>query len=171
MVIAETSRLQLAKVTLADASFFVKLMNSPHWIKYIGDRNIKTVEDAKSHLKRTILKSYADHGYGFYKVLLKKERNKCIGICGLVKRKELEFTDIGFGFLPDHQGKGYGFESSEAVLKLAEEELKLKTVAAICMETNDNSVNLIKKLGMEFQKKVIPFDDGKELLLFAKKLD
>jgi RimJ/RimL family protein N-acetyltransferase len=171
MFIAETSRLRLAKVTLDDAPFFVELMNSPHWIKYIGDRNIKSEEDAKSHLKKTILKSYAENGYGFYKVLLKEEQFKTIGISGLVKRDELEIPDIGFGFLPEYEGKGYGFESASVVMELAKNTYKIEDIGAICVEINENSIKLIEKLGLTFQKKVKPFDDDEELLLFVKKLN
>ena len=171
MVIAETDRLLLAKVTLDDAPFFVELMNSPHWIKYIGDRNIKTEEDAKSHLKKTILKSYAENGYGFFKVLLKSEENKIIGICGLVKREELELPDIGFGFLPEYEGMGFGYESASSVLQLAENKYHIDQIGAICMAENKNSIRLIEKLGMNYQKKVNPFDEDEELLLFVKKLN
>ena len=76
MTIAETQRLIITKITLEDAPFFVELMNTPHWLKYIGDRNIKTVQDAEENLKKGILKSYKEHGYGFYKLLLKEENNK-----------------------------------------------------------------------------------------------
>ena len=171
MVIAETSRLQLAKVTLADASFFVKLMNSPHWIKYIGDRNIGSVKDAKSYLKKTILKSYSEKGYGFFKVLLKSAPSTIIGISGLVKREELEIPDIGFGFLPEYEGRGYGYESASAVLDLAKNRFHIEEIGAICMDINKNSIRLIEKLGLKFQKKVKPFDDDEELLLFVKKLN
>ncbi len=170
MVIARTKRLFLSEVTLDDASFFVELMNTPKWLKYIGDRKIKTIVDAKAYLKRTILKSYADNGYGFYKVLLKDENKKIIGISGLIKRKQLENADIGFGFLPNYEGKGYGYESSVAVLKLAKEKFNIDRIAAITLPTNTNSIHLIEKLGFKFQKKIKPFKPDKELLLFAKNI-
>ena len=115
MIVSKTHRLVISKV----APFFVELMNSPNWIKYIGDRNIKTVKDAEKHLKNGILKSYKESGYGFYKVTQKSEPDKAIGIVGLVKQKELEHTDIGYGFLPEYEGKGFGYESSIAIMDLA----------------------------------------------------
>lgn len=168
MIIAETQRLIISKVTIADAPFFVKLMNTPHWLKYIGDRHIKTIKQAENHLKKGILKSYKDFGFGFYKLLLKHEQNKTIGVVGLVKRKELEHVDIGFGFLPDYEGKGYGYESSKEIIKLAKNKFNLKKITAITAPINTNSIKLLEKLGLTLEKKVIPFDDGKELLLFAK---
>lgn len=170
MIVAETDRLILSKVTLKDAPFFLELMNSPKWVKYIGDRNIRTIEDAEDHLKSTILKCYAEHGFGFYKVLLKVDNKKTIGISGLVKREQLEDADIGFGFLPNYEGNGYGFESSMAVLDLAKEHFDLSKITAITLPTNTKSIHLIEKLGLVYQKKVKPFEDDEELLLFAKNL-
>ena len=168
MIISETQRLIITKVDLQDAPFFFELMNTPHWIKYIGDKKIKTVTHAKAHLKKGILKSYRKDGFGFYKVLLKSENLKTIGICGLVKRKELEDVDIGFGFLPDYEGKGFGYESSIEIMKLAQNKFKIKKVAAITSPKNVNSIKLLEKLGLTYKKRIIPFDDAEELLLFAK---
>lgn len=170
MPIAETSRLLLSKITLKDAGFFLELVNSPHWIKYIGDRKVKTIKDAKTYLQKGTLKSYKDFGFGFYKLHLKENDNKTIGVCGLIKREQLEDVEIGFALLPEYEGKGFGFEASVAVLKLAEEKFKLKKITAITLPTNTSSINLLEKLGLIYEKKVKLFDDGEELLLFAKTL-
>ncbi len=170
MIIAETERLLISKVSLQDAPFFVKLMNTPHWLKYIGDRNIRSIKDAEANLKNGILKSYKDNGFGFYKVLLKAENNKTIGTAGLIKREQLDDVDVGFGFLPEYEGKGFGFEASVKIMKLAKSEFKLKKVVAITNPDNHNSIKLLEKLGLVFEKRVNPFEEDKELLLFAKTL-
>ena len=168
-MIAETNRLIISKITLDDAAFFLELVNTPNFIKYIGDRNLKTVEDAKTYLKNGTLKSYEDFGFGFYKLLLKEENNKAIGTCGLVKREQLDNVDIGFAMLPEYEGKGFGYESCIAVLKLAKEQFKLNKVLAITLPTNNNSIKLLEKIGLSYEKRVKPFED--ELLLFAKNLN
>jgi RimJ/RimL family protein N-acetyltransferase len=168
--ITETKRLVISKVTLKDASFFLELMNTPHWIKYIGDRNIRTVKDAEQYLKNGILKSYSTLGYSFYKIVLKSNRSKAIGICGLIKRNQLEFSDLGFAFLPEYERKGYAYESSMAVLEFVKKDFGLNKVGAITLEININSIKLLKKLGFSFEKKIKPFDDDKELLFFVKEL-
>ena len=145
-------------------------MNTPHWLKYIGDRNVKTLKASEENLKNGILKSYKDFGFGFYKVLLKAEDNKTIGTVGLVKRKELEHVDIGFGFLPEFEGKGFGFESSVEIMRVAKEIFNLNKITAITNPNNKNSIKLLEKLGLSLEKKIKPFEDGKELLLFAKDL-
>lgn len=170
MIVTSTNRLIITKVTLNDAPFFVELMNTPSWLKYIGDRNIKSVKDAENHLKNGILKSYEESGYGFYKVTQKAEPDKVIGIVGLVKRKELEHTDIGFGFLPDYEGKGFGYESSVAIMDLAKNRFKLNKICAITNPNNKSSIHLLEKLGLSYQKRINPFDENEELLLFAKDL-
>jgi len=102
--------------------------------------------------------------------LLKAEYKKTIGTVGLVKRKELEYVDIGFGFLPKYEGKGYGFESSVEIMRMAKQTFNLKKITAITNPTNKNSIKLLEKLGLTLEKRIKPFEDGKELLLFAKDL-
>ncbi|HEX9827858.1 MAG TPA: GNAT family N-acetyltransferase [Flavobacteriaceae bacterium] len=170
MPIAETNRLLISKITLKDAKFFLELVNSPHWLKYIGDRHLKTVKDSKTYLQNGTIKSYADFGFGFYKLQYKKEGNKPIGVCGLIKRKQLDDVDIGFALLPEYEGKGFGHEASVTILKLAKETFNLKKVVAITQPNNTSSIKLLEKLGLSFEKSVKPFEDGEELLLFAKTL-
>ena len=168
MIIAETKRLIIAKMTLDDAPFMLELLNTPNWIKYIGDRNVKTVDEAKTYMTNGVLKSYKESGFGFYKLLLKEENNKIIGTCGLVKREQLENVDIGFAMLPGYEGKGFGMEASLEIMSLAKNLFRLPKIAAIVQPNNPNSIKLLEKLGLSFEKKVKPFDDGAELLLFAK---
>jgi RimJ/RimL family protein N-acetyltransferase len=170
MKIAETKRLIISQFSLDDAAFFLELVNTPNWIKYIGERNIKTLKQAEKAIKNGPLKSYQEHGFGFYKLQLKEEKNKTIGTCGLIKREVLEHVDIGFAMLPTYEGKGFGFESSEAILELATEEFNLDKIVAITLPTNTNSIKLLEKLGLSFEKRVKPFEDDEELLLFAKTL-
>lgn len=170
MQITETPRLIISKITLKDSKFFLELVNTPHWLKYIGDRKIKTLNDAKTYLQNVTLKSYTNFGFGFYKLQLKEESNKTIGICGLVKREQLEDVEIGFALLPEYENKGFGHEASLAVLDVAKQVFNLKKITAITLPTNKSSINLLEKLGLSFEKNIKPFDDGEELLLFAKTL-
>lgn len=170
MKIAETNRLIISKLSVNDAPFFLELTNTSNFIKYVGNKNLKTIEDAKNYLKEGTLKSYEDYGFGFYKLQLKEENNKPIGTCGLVKREQLEHVDIGFAMLPDYERKGLGLEASKEILKLAKDTFKLTKILAITLPTNANSIKLLEKLGLSFEKRVKPFEDDEELLLFAKDL-
>ena len=166
MIVAETPRLFISEFQIQDAPFYLELLNTPKWIQFIGDRNLKTVEDAEKYLLERTIPLYKKQGYGFYK-LTWKDNNKPIGTAGLIKRVELEHTDIGFALLPSYEGKGFGFESSKAILELAHSKFSLKSVYGITLEHNTNSIKLLEKLGLTFEKRIKPFEDDKELLLFT----
>ncbi len=111
------------------------------------------------------MKSYQQNGFGLFLVKL-KENNEPVGICGLIKRDGLEQVDIGFAFLPQHMGKGYGYESASAVMAYAGNVLKLATVVAITVKENEDSIKLLKKIGMTFKKTLTLPGDNEELMLF-----
>jgi [ribosomal protein S5]-alanine N-acetyltransferase len=165
-IVIETERLILRKFTTEDAPFMLKLLNTPAWLRFIGDRNVHTVEEAKQFLLNGYLKSYETHGFGFYLAMEKTTQNP-IGMCGLVKRNTLEDVDIGFAFLPDFVGKGYGFEAASATLNYAENVLKLEKVIAIVDPENVVSIALIKKIGLQFERMVRLSADDIELMLFT----
>src|SRR5690606_675681 len=105
---------------------------------------------------------------GFYKLLLKEEGNRTIGLAGLVKREQLDDIDIGFAMLPDYEGKGFGLESSLEIMTFAEHHLKLKKIVAIVTPTNQNSIKLLEKIGLSYEKTINPFNEDEDLLLYAK---
>ncbi len=113
--ILETERLIVEEARLLDSSFFMKLLNSPNWIEFIGDRGVKSSSDAKNYIKESLIKSYNKNGYGLYKVSLKQNMQP-IGICGFVKRDYLESADIGFAILPEFERCGYTYEASNAMM-------------------------------------------------------
>ena len=170
MIVAETERLILSKITVDDAPFIFELMNMAKWIRFIGDRNVKSVEAAATHIQNNQLKGYENHGFGYYKLQLKSDNLKSIGSFGLVKRDNLEHIDIGFSLLPPYEGQGFGFEGATAVMKLAKEEFGITTLCAITLPENEASIHLLEKLGLSYQKSVKPFEDDAELLLFVKHL-
>jgi [ribosomal protein S5]-alanine N-acetyltransferase len=141
-----TRRLSLRHFTLDDADFVVELVNDPDWIRNIGDRNVRTVEDARAYLERGPLALYERHGFGLYLVSLLATGER-IGMCGLVKRDGLEHVDIGFAFLPAWRGRGFAEESARAVLAHAR-ELGVGKVVAIVSPDNRPSIRLLEKIGM-----------------------
>ncbi len=165
-IVIETERLILRKFTIEDAPFMLELLNTPTWIRFIGDRNVHSVEEAQQYLINGNIKNYSTHGFGFYLVAV-KETGESIGMCGLVKRDSLDDTDIGFAFLPQFIGKGYGFEAASATLIYAQNTLQLHKIIAIVNPDNADSIKLIKKIGLQFEKMVqLPFTDI-ELMLFG----
>lgn len=156
MIILETDRLTLREVTTEDAEFIYKLLNDPDFLRYIGDRKIRNLDDAKEYISKKMIPNYEAFGFGFYLTKL-RENDVSIGICGLVKRPFMEHVDVGFAFLPEYRGSGYAFESASAVLKYATNHLGIDYVVAITDPDNDRSIKLLEKLGLKFSK-MIQFD-------------
>src|SRR5687767_3229567 len=113
--ILETERLRLREFTLNDTAFIIELLNSPGWLKYIGERNVKTEEQAINYLQNGPMKSYLENGYGL-SMVEKKVDDTPIGMCGIIRRETLDNPDIGFAFLPGYEAQGHGYEIASAVL-------------------------------------------------------
>ncbi|HEY0657513.1 MAG TPA: GNAT family N-acetyltransferase [Pyrinomonadaceae bacterium] len=166
MKILETERTILREIVEADAEFFLDLLNQPSFIKYIGDRNVRSIEEARKFIENRFRQSYREHGFGLYAVEL-KETNALIGICGFVRRESLPDADIGFAFLPQYEKKGYAFESADAVMKYGREVLGLKRVLAITSQNNENSGKLLAKINFKFERLIELPHDAEELKLFS----
>ena len=163
--ILETERLQLRELTLLDNAFILALVNSPSWLKFIGDRNIKTGEQAKTYLENGPLKSYSDNGFGLW--LVETKPNKIpIGMCGILKRETLQAPDLGFAFLPEFIGKGFGMEAAAATVGFAKEKLKLQSLCAITVPYNQASIKVLEKVGLKFNKRISLPNNPEELLLY-----
>ena len=165
MKVIETERLVLEEMVAEDAAFMLKLLNTPSWLKYIGDRNVHTIEEARNYLLYGAMNSYKKSGFGFYRVRL-KDSDTIIGTCGLVKRDTLEDVDIGFAYLPEYEKKGYAFEAAAGTLEFAKSTLQLKRIVAITLENNESCIRLLKKLGLQYERNV-RFDETEELMLFG----
>lgn len=147
-IIFETERLLVCKHTLDDAGFMLNLLNSPDWLAYIGDRNVHSLQDARAYLENGSLAHYQKHGFGFWGVRLKTDL-AIIGSCGLMIRDYLPHADIGFAFLPEYLGKGYGYESALAALQYADTHLDIGKICAITNPDNTASKGLLTKLGLK----------------------
>ena len=148
-VIIETERLAIRRLTLDDAGFIRELLNDPDFLTFIGDRGVRTVDDAVAYLKNGPLEMYERLGFGLWCVELGGTQTP-MGICGLLKREWLDDVDIGFAFLPDFRGKGYAFEASRAVIAHAIGALGIQRLSAIVSPANARSQLLLGQLGMRF---------------------
>ena len=163
--VAETDRLKLREFSKEDAPFLLELLNTPAWIKFIGDRNVRTLDEARDYASNRLITSYHRFGFGLYMVQLKD--NTPIGMCGLVRREALEDVDLGFAFLPEYNGLGYAKEASTAVMDLAKKKVKTKRLVAITMVDNSNSINLLRKLGFNFEKTVNFPGEEQTLMMYS----
>ena len=162
----ETDRLRIRRMSADDAQFMLGLLNEPSWLRFIGDRGVRTIEDARNYILNGPVDMYARLGYGFYIVELKASADK-LGICGLAKRDFLDDPDIGFAFLPQYCGQGYAYEAAFAVLEYAKHEVGLKRVVATTRPDNVISAKLLEKLGLRYERMVRHPDGDRELKLFS----
>lgn len=155
----ETERLVLRRVTLNDADLMLAVWNDPGFIRNVGDRGVRTLDQARDAMRAGALQLYADFGYGPYAVTLKSNGER-IGICGLFRRENLEHADIGFAILPDYRGQGLAGEAAFAVRDYALDDLALESLTAIVSPDNGPSIALIEKLGLVFDRMItMPGDD------------
>ena len=147
----ETPRLALRHVSLGDAAFILELLNEPAFIANIGDRGIRTPSDALTYISEKLTSSYELHGYGLYVVAL-RDTGVPMGICGFVKREILEHPDIGFSFMQSFWSRGYAYESAAAVMEYGRTVLGFRCVLGITKPDNANSIRLLEKLGLRFER-------------------
>ena len=161
----QSERLIIRPTLEQDAELIYQLMNSPKFIKYVGDRQLYSVEDAEKYIQDKMLPQLHSVGYSNYSLINKKNGAK-IGICGLYDREGLDGIDIGFGILPEYEGLGYAFESSSRLIKAGFEELEISEIKAIANKKNISSQSLLFKLGFKFEGTIMLPNENDELLLY-----
>ena len=166
MIVLKTERLTLRKLTTDDAGFLLELLNEPSFIQNIGDRNVRTIDDACRYALNGPIASYEQHGFGLYLVEL-KESGAAIGICGLVKRDSLPDADIGFAFLPAFWRRGYALESALGVKQYGFNVLGLKRILAIVNPKNAASIGVLEKIGLSYDRMVRMAEDAPEICLYS----
>ncbi|NQD35679.1 GNAT family N-acetyltransferase [Permianibacter sp. IMCC34836] len=167
MNLLQTTRLSMRRMTGADASFLVQLLNQDSFLRFIGDKQVRNELDALRYLRDGPDAMYERYGFCLHRVAL-KDSDQPIGMCGLLKREQLEGPDIGFAFLTEHNGKGYGSEAAAAVLDYAFSTLQLPRVIAIANADNVASHRLLTKIGMQYQGLRSVYPGEPELVWFAK---
>jgi RimJ/RimL family protein N-acetyltransferase len=160
-----TENLVIREAVMEDAPFIFRLLNSPTWLKYIGDRGIHELEDAEAYIEYSLIGSYRDNGFGLYLMTL-RSNSEPIGLCGLLKRPKLDHPDLGFAIHPDYAGNGYTFEGATAILEYARKTLRLKLILAVTTEENTNSKGLLYKLGFRMKGPINFQKDRDDYLLF-----
>lgn len=163
-----TRRLSLRELSVDDAAFVLRLLNEPSFIRYIGDRGVRSVTDACKYILDGPVSSYERHGFGLFLIEL-KNAGVPIGICGLLKREFLDDVDIGFALLPEFRSQGYAFEAASAVIERARAD-GFKKILAITSQDNEASIGLLFKLGFRFERLARVYADEPEVKVFASDL-
>lgn len=164
-VVLRTERLQLRHMGASDAAFMLGLLNQPSWLRFIGDRGVRTVAAARDYILAGPVDTVRRLGFGFYVVELAQSGSP-IGMCGLAKRDFLDDIDIGYAFLPQHWGQGYAREAASGVLAHAKNDIGLPRIVATVRPDNVSSIRLLEKLGLCFER-VLERPEGEELHLYG----
>ena len=167
MEILTTERLRLRHLQAGDAGFMLNLLNEPAYHRFIGDKGVRTLDQAGDFIRDKIAVSYANNGFGLYLVEL-KDGAIPLGICGLVKREGLDDIDIGFAFREQFQGGGYAFEAASATVDYARDTVGLNRIVAITALDNTSSIALLEKLGLKFDKIIRIPGNERDSRLFVK---
>lgn len=162
-----TERLELRWLKAEDADFILELMNDADWLRFIGDRGIRTVDDARDYIATGPAAMYPS-GFGMYAVE-STEGGNVIGICGLLRRDWLEAPDIGYAFLPRFRGMGYAQEAAAATLEYAR-TLGISRILAIVSPDNHGSIRLLTKLDMTFERMALPPGEASEVCIYGRRL-
>ena len=169
LIVLETERLRLRQFADSDAEFVLELLNEPSWLRFIGDRGVRTLDDARSYITNGPKAMYARHGFSLL-VVERKTDGAALGMCGLIQRDSLDAPDIGYAFLPRAWGQGYAREAAAAVLAHGHSALALPRIHAITDPENTASIRLLEDLGMRFVE-IIPFAGGGVSRLFEHRQD
>ncbi|HET8899212.1 MAG TPA: GNAT family N-acetyltransferase [Rhodanobacteraceae bacterium] len=164
-----SARLRLRPCTLADAPFILRLLTDPAWLRWIGDKGVATLDDARRYLHSGPLAMYAEHGFGLLRVNA-VDGDEPLGVCGLLKRDYLDAPDLGFAFLPEGRGHGYATEAATAVLAQAGNVLGIARVLAITAAGNHRSEATLTRLGFQPDGQLTPPGSAIALNRFLRKL-
>jgi ribosomal-protein-alanine N-acetyltransferase len=144
----ETKRLLIRPIEISDAEFMLQLLNTEGWLKYIGDRNVYSINQAKDYIQKFI----SNVEFNYYVIELKSDKLP-IGVLSFLKRKEYQFPDLGFALLPDFERNGFAFEAANEYLKILKLNADLSNLIAIVNENNNRSIQLLEKLGFYYLNK------------------
>jgi len=165
----ETPRLILRRLQFDDAPFVVALLNEPSFIENIGDRGVRSVEDAHRYLRDGPMAMYQTHGFGLWHTARKSD-GASVGMCGLLKRDLLPDVDVGYAFFPKYWGQGFAQEAAEATLRQASRKFGLKRVIGVVSEGNAGSIRVLEKLGMSFERMFSMSEDEPAVRLYGRTL-
>ena len=168
MDVIETERLVLRRQSDGDAPFILRLMNDPDWLQHIGDRGVRTTDEARDYIRDGAVAMYERHGFGLFLVETKEGRTP-VGICGLIRRDLLADADIGFALAPEHRGVGYAREAATATVTYARSNVGLDRLVAIVSPGNAASIRLLEELGFSYDR-AFDYPGGDVVHIYARSL-
>lgn len=148
----ETERLLLRELLPSDTEGMFRLDSNANVHQFLGNNPVLSIEESQNYIA-SIRKQYQENGIGRYAVIL-KETNEFIGWCGIKLITELEnnhinFYEIGYRFIEEYWGKGFGYESAKAWLDYGFQTMRIETIYASANIENRGSRKILEKIGMQ----------------------
>lgn len=143
-MIFKTKRLLVRELIFSDLDAFHKLQSNPKVMQFVNGKTTTKKENAKD-LKNLIAK-YADTKNNFWiYAIIRQSDQQFVGTCALVKDNN-DDDEIGYRFLEEFWGMGYGFEVCQGLLAYCKSIL-IKKIVAYVVDDNIASSKIIKKCG------------------------
>ena len=166
MRIVETARFFVREITVEDADFVLRLVNEPSFVANIGDKSVRNLDDARRFILEGTWTNQERPGYGQFLIELKDGGDR-VGVCGLLYRRSLDVSDIGFALLPEYWGRGLAYEAATELLEYGHSTLGIETIVGLTSHDNLPSIKVLKKLGMNFERDVKMSEDDPGTALFS----
>lgn len=169
LIILETERLFLRPLIRDDAEFILRQLNEPSWLEFIGDKNVYSLNDAKKYIELAPMTMYQRYGFGLF-LVCSKESSSPMGLCGLMKRDNLNDADLGYSFLPEYWNQGFALEAVKSILDYAKNTHQLSRILALSKSSNTPSIKLLNKVGFLFDRDLKLLEDEESLQIYQLEL-
>lgn len=141
----ETNRLIIKLLKENQFEFINKLVNTPGWLRFIGDRQVHSDSDAQNYIKKLLSSPLVQ-----YYVVNSKAYNCPVGVITVIQKDLLPYPDLGFAFLLEYNNQGFATEAARKLLQLLSKTTSLKQILAVCESENTPSKKVLQKLNFTY---------------------
>lgn len=155
--IFETERLEVRHLAERDLEGYYKLQSNPLVLQY-ATGEVDTYENIQKNLKEMIAKYTVPNNDFWIFAIERKSDQQFLGTAAIVKEESGD-DEIGYRFIQEYWGKGYGFEVCEGLITYAR-KIQLPKLVGYVVDENIASAKILEKLGFKEVKKFVSKDIG-----------
>lgn len=146
--VIESNRLILRKITIDDAPFIYEIRSNDEVMKFMDSNPHLSIQDSKKFIEKG-LQTYSKKE-GIFWSIINKDSKVHMGDIAIWKIiRDDHRGEIGYTLLPQFWGHGYMSEALSSIIKFGFQELKLHSFQAEINPENENSKNLLRKIGFK----------------------
>jgi len=158
MFLLETERLLIRPWQPADRPAFTSFTEDPEVMRYVHGGLPYSESEIDEFLARQS-RQLAEHDVCMG-ALVEKSTDRPVGVCGIQPLGTTGDLEIGWWLARDVWGRGYATEGGAAAMRHVLETLARPRVVAIIDPGNDPSVRVVKRLGMQYERRCTGADLG-----------